>query len=75
MDKKELESKKIADLRQMAIAAGVEDTDNLKKSEIIEKLIGTEGTSSNEDSSGKPKRKRVRKIVDAPSTEETKTKD
>ena len=73
MDKKELESKKIADLRIMAVTAGIEGADSLKKSEIIEKLIGNDSTSSDEDDSDKPKRKRVRKIVEDSPSEEPKS--
>ncbi|NRA10625.1 MAG: transcription termination factor Rho [Crocinitomicaceae bacterium] len=60
MDKKDLEGKKVAELREIASASGITGTEALKKVDIIEKL--TAGTESAEviDS---PKRKRTRKKV------------
>ncbi len=73
MNKKELEGKKVADLREIAEAAGISDAKNLKKGEIIEKLTAaTEAPSENDRSdegAEASKRKRTRKKVmasDAP---------
>ncbi len=60
MDIKELEGKKIADLREIAKAAGIDNADDLKKDEIIEQLTGKSGGSSDDDSD---KKKRPRKRV------------
>ena len=61
MDIKELEGKKLADLKEIAAAAGIENADKLKKSELIEKLTGA--SSEGESGDDKPKRKRTRKRV------------
>jgi len=73
MDKKDLESKKLSDLRVIAVAAGIENADTYKKAELINQLTGnasdvssapvkTEITPevSTESSEDKPKRKRTR---------------
>jgi transcription termination factor Rho len=61
MDKKELEGKKVAELREIAHTQGI-DAKTLKKGEIIERLMSGENADSPEDSS-KPKRKRARRKV------------
>ena len=66
MDKKELESKKVADLRVIAEAAGIENAAKLKKAELIDKLTANSGGSStNNDQSEESRPKRRRKRVTA----------
>ena len=73
MDKKDLESKKLSDLRVIAAAAGIENADTYKKAELINQLAGTvsdvisapiQTETANEvstvSSDDKPKRKRTR---------------
>lgn len=68
MDKKELEGKKVAELREIAKEAGF-DASSLKKGEIVDKLAATEAAPE-ESSDDKPKRKRARKKVMAEDSEE-----
>jgi transcription termination factor Rho len=68
MDKKELESKKIADLKVIASAAGIEGLDKLKKGEIIDALTNQKPSINEEKDikstiETKPKRARKRVIV------------
>jgi transcription termination factor Rho len=69
MDKKDLEGKKVADLREIAKAAGIDGADTLKKAEIIEKLSGDSAAG---ESTEAPKRKRTRKkvMMDEPKEEQ-----
>ncbi len=60
MDKNDLESKKLPELRDLAKMLGFDDIDSLKKPELIERIAGN---SSNDDDDDKPKRKRTRKKV------------
>lgn len=60
MDSKELEGKKIADLREIAKAAGIENADKLKKNEIIEQLSGAQGSTDSKAEEQKTKRPRKR---------------
>lgn len=70
MDKKDLESKKLSDLRVIAAAAGIENADTYKKAELINQLTGKASEpvavaepvaeASSETSDDKPKRKRTR---------------
>ncbi len=73
MDKKDLESKKLSDLRVIAAAAGIENADSYKKAELINQLTGlgseasnapapqeTASETSSENAEDKPKRKRTR---------------
>ncbi|MFZ9027606.1 MAG: transcription termination factor Rho [Crocinitomicaceae bacterium] len=67
MNKSELQSKKIADLREIAKAAGIANADELKKPEIIQLLTtDSEGSDENaeksEDDEDRPKRKRKRVV-------------
>jgi transcription termination factor Rho len=66
MNKSELQSKKIADLRELAKAAGIANADELKKPEIIQQLTAVEDgvTTSPEktDEDDRPKRKRKRVV-------------
>ncbi len=71
MDIKELESKKIADLRTIAVAAGIENADKLKKAEIIAQLTNasagaesapaTEASGDTKQESARRRRTRVAK--------------
>ena len=69
MDKKELQSKKLPELKDLAKAIGIEGTEKLKKSELID-AISDSGDSKNNSSieddstSSKPKRKRKRVITE-----------
>lgn len=66
MNKSELQSKKIADLREIAKAAGIANADELKKPEIIQLLApGTEESEKGSEKSeegDRPKRKRKRAV-------------
>lgn len=72
MDRKELESKKVADLREIALAAGLDNAAKLKKAEIISLLAGGQPdkkqepqASNDEAKTDKPKRARKRVVVEA----------
>jgi transcription termination factor Rho len=61
MDKAELESKKLSDLREIAKTIGIENADALKKADLVAKITsGTETiVSENPISTERPKRKRT----------------
>ncbi|MBL4862580.1 MAG: transcription termination factor Rho [Crocinitomicaceae bacterium] len=67
MDKKELEGKKIAELREIAKAASIDGAETMKKADIVAKLVveKTAGAESSSEASveSQPKRKRTRKKV------------
>jgi transcription termination factor Rho len=63
MDRKELEGKKLSDLRVIAATIGITGTENMKKEEIINMIAGGESTSS-ETSEEKGRRGRPRKKAD-----------
>lgn len=63
MDIKELESKKVADLRVIAKAAGIDGADTLKKAEIVAILSKQTEKVSDSSEDDKPKRKRTVKTV------------
>ena len=67
MNKSELQSKKIADLREIAKSVGITNADELKKPEIIEQLSigidGSESESTTQEEDDRPKRKRKSVIV------------
>ena len=65
MDKAELESKKLSDLREIAKTIGIENIDALKKADLITKIvIGTAtAVAENPISTERPKRKRT--VADA----------
>jgi len=67
MNKSELQSKKIADLREIAKSVGITNADELKKPEIIEQLSigidGSESESTTQEEDDRPRRKRKRVIV------------
>ena len=75
MDKNELESKKIAELRDIAKTSGVEGFESMKKADLIVSL--TSSPKDSDESDDQPKRKRTRKKVmtepTAPSLFEEKT--
>ena len=58
MDKNDLESKKLPELRDLAKMLGIDGIESLKKPELIEKIAG-----DSKDSDDQPKRKRTRKKV------------
>ncbi|MEN9302202.1 MAG: hypothetical protein RL264_631 [Bacteroidota bacterium] len=45
MDRKTLETKKLSDLRVIAATIGITDAENLKKAELISKIVGEEAPS------------------------------
>lgn len=64
MDKKDLESKKVADLRAIALAAGIENADKLKKNEIVDLLTKEEVGEAPAAEVPSQRRKRVRAITE-----------
>ncbi len=46
MNLNDLESKKISDLRKIALAAGIENAESLKKADILDALLKLEGSTS-----------------------------
>ncbi|MGB0915524.1 MAG: Rho termination factor N-terminal domain-containing protein, partial [Crocinitomicaceae bacterium] len=70
MDKNELESKKIAELREIAKTSGLEGFESMKKAELVSSLTKSTDAPAEDD---KPKRKRTRKKVMAETTEEAPT--
>ncbi len=60
MDKKELEGKKLSDLRVIAATIGISGAENMKKDEIINMIIGADSATS-ETSEEKGRRGRPRK--------------
>ena len=73
MDKIELESKKLTDLKEIASTAGIEGAESMKKAELIEKLANTTSNEDSDEGDDQPKRKRTRKkvMMEPASTEET----
>ena len=61
MDKSELQSKKLPELRELAKAIGVDGAETLKKVDLVDQIIGQ--PSSDSSAEDKPKKKRVRKRV------------
>ena len=49
MDKKTLESKSIADLKVIASSFGLSDIESLKKTELIDQILGTKSEEKNTD--------------------------
>jgi transcription termination factor Rho len=73
MDKKNLDGKKVADLRQIAKESGIQGAETMKKAEIIEKLSSDESPESNDmKDTAVSKRKRTRKKVMSPDLNDTK---
>ena len=69
MDKNDLESKKLPELRDLAKMLGIEGTETFKKPELIEAIAGDSNSNDSDDS---PKRKRTRKKVMTDSKETAK---
>ena len=84
MDRKTLETKKISDLRAMAQSLGIENTESLKKTELVEQIAGKEVSAAapknsaesmevKEEKTDRPARidrkPRIRQIVEAPIAE------
>ena len=68
MDKSELDSRKLVELKELAKAIGIEGAETMKKAELIEIIDG-----NNSISTDKPKRKRARKKVMEENTEKSET--
>tara|TARA_Y100000385_G_scaffold291643_1_gene371023 strand:+ start:1415 stop:3142 length:1728 start_codon:yes stop_codon:yes gene_type:complete len=68
MDKKELQSKKLPELKDLAQAIGVAGAEKMKKAELVDAISGDSTSSkaaeNTEESSSKPKRKRKRVIAE-----------
>ncbi len=64
MDKKELESKKLSDLRVIATSVGIQNAEALKKNELIAAISGDSAPVTSENPSDKPRRGRPRKAVE-----------
>ncbi len=75
MDIKELESKKLSDLRVIAQTLGIENAETLKKSEIINQLNQMSNQAENTDSSNESETKPVKRGRKAikPETESSQT--
>jgi hypothetical protein len=63
MDRKELEGKKLSDLRVIAATIGISGAENMKKEEIINMIAGGESTTT-ETSEEKGRRGRPRRKAD-----------
>ena len=68
MDKKELQSKKLPELKDLAQAIGVAGAEKMKKAELVDAISGdstpSKAAENTEESSSKPKRKRKRVIAE-----------
>ena len=66
MDKKELESKKLSELKEIANTLGIDKAETLKKAELVSAIVGNNSSSEkvvvNEPAIEGEKRKRVRTI-------------
>ena len=58
MDKSELQSKKLPELRELAKAIGVDGAETLKKADLVDQIIGQ--PSSDSSAEDKPKKKPTR---------------
>ncbi|MCF8415289.1 MAG: transcription termination factor Rho [Crocinitomicaceae bacterium] len=65
MNKEELESKKLSDLRVIAKTFGIEDADTLKKADLVARITGSESASNDgpAESSTDAREKRKRKQI------------
>lgn len=68
MDKKELEGKKLSDLRVIATTIGIEQAESLKKAELIEQIISSSSSAFTEVES-KKRRPRVSKTENNEATD------
>ena len=68
MDIKDLEGKKVAELREIAKASGIEGSDAMKKADLVKTLEAKAETTTEVPAEEAPKKKRTRKtiIVEAP---------
>lgn len=66
MDKSELESRKLVELKELARAIGVEGAEKMKKAELIDAISAPPAKASAEEQNDKPKRKRTRKNTEQP---------
>ena len=64
MDKAELESKKLSDLREIAKTIGIENIDALKKADLIAKITSGTETAAPETPSSTERPKRKRTVAD-----------
>ncbi|MFT5861014.1 MAG: transcription termination factor Rho [Flavobacteriaceae bacterium] len=76
MDKKELQSKKLPELKDLAKAIGIEGAEKLKKAELVDAISDSgdtknDSSSNDESNSSKPKRKRKRVISEDGPTQNT----
>lgn len=77
MDKKELESKKLADLKEIAKVVGVTNYETLKKAELVDKILGQSDVPAEKSKvAAKPKKKttEVESNIEAPAVEEKPAK-
>ena len=63
MDRKTLETKKISELRTIAQTLGIENSESLKKTELINSIAGNETTSSEGTKNTEPVEKKEEKIA------------
>jgi transcription termination factor Rho len=68
MDKKELESKKLSDLRVIASSIGIDSAESFKKAELIDRILDSSSTESNENET-KKRRPRVSKVENQENTD------
>ena len=61
MDKNQLDSMKIAELRELAESSNVEGFESMKKVDLIDSILKTSSIENDKDE--KPKRKRTRKRI------------
>jgi transcription termination factor Rho len=71
MNKEELESKKLSDLRVIAKTFGIEDADTLKKADLVARITGSDSSDSNaapteSTTDAREKRKRKQITVNEP---------
>jgi len=64
MDRKLLETKKVSDLRVIAASIGIQNSENLKKSELIDLISGGEDTNANNVVSTKETNEHSEKITE-----------
>jgi len=63
MDRKTLETKKISELRTIAQTLGIENSESLKKSELINSIAGPESTTTKEAIIAEPKEEKAARPV------------
>jgi len=77
MDKSELQSNKLPELRTLAKAIGIEGYEKMKKADLVDAIIGSEKSEPAADKDAKParKRKRVRVVAEEPKEQPSLFKD